>query len=83
MLALALLGLTGCGMGQGQLRQQFFRPGPSQYQQQRAVHFDPYSEQATYAGPRDTNPRPRDYYVPNAEPTRGRWLDWGAPRFGY
>ncbi|HVX10006.1 MAG TPA: hypothetical protein VHC22_02280 [Pirellulales bacterium] len=83
LFALIALGITGCGIGQGQLRQRLFRPGSFQYQQQQAVRFDPYSEQATYVGPRDTSPRPRDYYVPNAEPTRGRWDTWGAPRFGF
>ena len=83
LLAIGVLGAGGCGIGNGQLRDRVFRPGPFQYQQQQAVRFDPYSEQDTYLGPRDTTTRPRDYYKPNAEPTRGRWLDWGAPRFGY
>jgi hypothetical protein len=83
LCAVVVLTLTGCGIGQGQLRQQVFRPGPARYQQERAVKFDPYSEQERYAGPRDSTSRPRDYYQPNPEPTRGRWLDWGAPRFGF
>jgi hypothetical protein len=83
LCAAVALSVAGCGFGQGQLRQQIFRPGPTQYQQQRAVKFDPYSEQERYAGPRDSTMRPRDYYQPNPEPTRGRWLDWGAPRFGF
>ena len=83
LAAAMALATAGCGIGQGQLRQQFFRPGPTAYQQQRAVKFDPYSEQERYAGPRDSTTRPRDYYQPNPEPTRGRWFDWGAPRFGF
>jgi hypothetical protein len=85
ILVFAVVALTaaGCGIGQGQLRDQIFRPGPFAYQQQRAVRFDPYSEQDTYTGPRDSTTRPRDYYKPNPEPTRGRWFDWGAQRFGW
>jgi hypothetical protein len=81
LLAAAVAGVAGCGIGQGQLRQQIFRPGPAQYQQQRAVKFDPYQEQEV--GTPDNSSRPRDYYLPNAEPTRGRWDTWGAPRFGF
>ncbi len=81
LFATIALATTGCGIGQGQLWQQIFRPGPAQYQQQRAVKFDPYDEQIV--GTRDNSSRPRDYYQPNAEPTRGRWREWGAPRYGY
>lgn len=83
LVALIALGTAGCGIGQGQLARRVFRPGPTQYQQQQAVRFDPYSEQDSYLGPRDSTTRPRDYIKPNAEPTRGRWDTWGAPRFGF
>ena len=83
LVALFATAAPGCGIGQGQLRNQVFRPGPAQYQQQQAVRFDPYSEQETYTGPRDSSARPRDYIKPNPEPTRGRWDTWGLPRFGY
>lgn len=82
LFAAIALATAGCGIGQGQLRQQIFRPGPAQYQQQRAVKFDPFNEQ-NYVGTPDNSSRPRDYYQPNAEPTRGRWPDWGAPRYGF
>ncbi|HWB08523.1 MAG TPA: hypothetical protein VG826_04840 [Pirellulales bacterium] len=82
LLATVTLVMAGCGIGQGQLRQQIFRPGPAPYQQQRAVRFDPFNEQ-TYVGTPDNSSRPRDYYQPNPEASRGRWRDWGAPRFGF
>jgi hypothetical protein len=82
LLAAITLTMAGCGIGQGQLAQQIFRPGPAPYQQQRAVKFDPFNEQ-NYVGTPDNSSRPRDYYQPNAEPSRGRWPTWGAPRFGF
>ncbi|MGH7138117.1 MAG: hypothetical protein ACREHD_20385 [Pirellulales bacterium] len=78
-----LVTLAGCGVGQGQVRRQVFRPGTFEYQKRRAIRFDPYSEIELGTGPRDSTTRPRDYYRPIPEPARGRWLDWGAPRFGY
>ena len=82
LLAAIILMMAGCGIGQGQLWQQIRRPGPTPYQQQRAVRFDPYNEQ-DYVGTRDNSSRPRDYYLSNPEPSRGRWPQWGAPRFGF
>ncbi|HVA48951.1 MAG TPA: hypothetical protein VNH11_21470 [Pirellulales bacterium] len=82
-LAVLALGVAGCGIGQGQLARQIFRPGPFEYQKQQAVRFDPYAEQETFSHNRDDTMRPRDYSRPIPEPARGRWPQWGAPRYGY
>lgn len=82
-LAVLAISAAGCGgIGQGQLAQRIFRPGPFQYQKQQAVRFDPYNEQ-DFAHNGNDSVRPRDYYKPIPEPARGRWPEWGAPRFGY
>jgi hypothetical protein len=83
LMAVMALVLTGCGIGQGQVRRQVFRPGPWEYQERRAIKFDPYSQQEEHLGPRDSTTRPRDYYRPIPEPARGRWPQWGAPRFRF
>ena len=75
--------LAGCGIGQGQVRRQVFRPGSWEFQKRRAIRFDPYSQIELGTGPRDSTTRPRDYYRPIPEPARGRWQEWGAPRYGY
>ena len=56
-----------------------FHPGPVEYQQQRAQKFDPYPEY----GPGIDQTRPLQYDRPPPEASRGRWEQWGAPRFGY
>ena len=82
LLIAVLAAAPGCGIGQGQLADQVFRPGPARYQQLRATRFDPYSQQEQFAGPRDSTMRPRDALRPMPEPARGRWPTWGLPRFG-
>lgn len=70
----------GCS-GDQTLRQKLFRPGPAQYQRQKAERFDPYNE--IPIGPRDDSSRPPDYQQPNPEAAQGRWREWGFPRFGH
>jgi len=72
--------VAGCA-GDGTVRQKLFRPGPAQYQRQKAERFDPYNE--IPIGPRDDTSRPPDYLRPNPEASRGRWEEWGLPRFGH
>jgi hypothetical protein len=67
--------------GREPLGQKIFSPGPAPYQRQKAQRFDPYNE--VQVGPRDDTSRPPDYLEPNPEPSRGRWLEWGLPRFGH
>lgn len=81
LFAAVLACAGGCGIGQGQLRDQVLNPGPVRYQQQRANHFDPYPE--LKVGTPDNTIRPRNYLEPIPEPARGRWPQWGLPRFGY
>lgn len=70
----------GCA-GNEPVRQKLFSPGPALYQRQKAQRFDPYPEMPV--GSRDDQVRPPDYLQPNPEPARGRWLEWGMPRFGH
>jgi hypothetical protein len=72
--------VAGC-TGNGAVRQKLFRPGPAQYQRQKAERFDPYNE--IPIGPRDDSSRPPDYMRPNPEAAQGRWGEWGLPRFGH
>jgi hypothetical protein len=60
----------------------FFGPQPPlRYQQLRAMKFDPYAEYGPALG--ESRP-PRGFGdVPLPEATRGRWPQWGAPRFGF
>jgi hypothetical protein len=75
LLGTVLLCAAGCSnVGQGQLVDQTLHPGPAEFQQKRATQFDPYTEQETYAGPRDASIRPRDYSEPIPEADRGRWV---------
>ncbi len=81
LFALGLaVGAIGCSMPNfGYPR--VFNPGPVRYQQLRAQKFDPYAEYGPALG--ESRP-PRGYYdQPPPEATRGRWEEWGAPRYGF
>jgi hypothetical protein len=79
-----LLGAAAAGCaGDQTLRQKLFQPGPSQYQRQKAERFDPYSEMPIGAPDDRGTGRPTDYQQANPEASRGRWDDWGLPRFGH
>lgn len=80
LAALACLACLSMGC-RGQGRPPLFSPGPAQYQRQQAHHFDPYPDNEM--GPAMADVRPRDFQKPSAEPTRGRWAEWGWPRFGF
>lgn len=80
LAGVSAVAVAGCA-GDQPLRQKLFRPGPTYYQRQRAERFDPYNE--IPIGPRDDTSRPPDYQQPNPEPSRGRWNEWGWPRFGH
>ncbi len=68
ILALLLVGVAGgCVTGP-----RWLHPGPADYQQQKAVRFDPYADND--AGPTVVGARPRDYDKPLAEPARARWV---------
>ncbi|HUY91875.1 MAG TPA: hypothetical protein VMV10_24255 [Pirellulales bacterium] len=82
---LVLAGITvavaaGCA-GERPVMQKLFRPGPTNYQRQKAERFDPYNE--IPIGPRDDTSRPLDYQHPIPEAAQGRWNEWGWPRFGH
>lgn len=78
----ALLILLSVSAGcQGMGRPQWFNPGTADYQRARAQKFDPYADNDI--GPAVVGSRPPGYDRPSAEPTRARWNQWGAPRFGY
>ena len=68
ILTLVLVGLAGgCVSGP-----RWLHPGPAQYQQQKAVQFDPYPYNDIC--PAVVGARPRDYDKPLAEPARARWI---------
>jgi hypothetical protein len=73
---------TGCARDQT-LRQKLFQPGPTQYQRQRGEKFDPYSELPVGNHDDRGTGRPNNYQEPNPEAARGRWDEWGWPRFGH
>ena len=78
-IVLALVATTvGC---QSMGRPQWFNPGSSTAQRQRAERFDPYPD--TDTGPAMVGARPHDYSRPSAEATRARWNQWGLSRFGH
>jgi len=49
----------------------FSNPGPAEYQQSRALRFDPYPE--VEPGPAIVGARPLEYQKPPAEVLRARW----------
>jgi hypothetical protein len=75
--------LTGCCLACGCRGTSFnpFSPGPTEYQQRRAQHFDPYID--NIAGPEVPDARPRDYMNPPPEATRARWFEFGSQRYGH
>lgn len=78
LLAAAIVVASGSGC-QGTGFPRLFSREPVPYQQQRAQKFDPYPEY----GPDIRDTRPRAYTNPPPEASRGRWQEWGAPRYGY
>jgi hypothetical protein len=56
-----------------------FGPAPVAYQRQQAQKFDPYAEY----GPALNESRPRSFDAPPPEASRGRWEEWGGPRYGF
>jgi hypothetical protein len=82
LFALSLaIGATGCASANFGYPKIFGPTLPTRYQQVRAEKFDPYAEYGPALG--ESRP-PRGFGdQPLAEPTRGRWQEWGAPRFGF
>ncbi len=77
LLAGFACGAAGCTTdGQSTL----LNPGSSLRQRRRAQHFDPYADPT--AGPALPESRPRDYSSTAPEPTRARWNEYGAQRYG-
>jgi len=77
-LLLAVCLSAGCRqMG----KPQWFNPGTTEYQRQRAQRFDPYPDDDI--GPPIAGGRPPGYTEQNPEVTRSRWNTWGLPRFGH
>ena len=84
LVLVTLLGAAAVGCaGDQTLRQKLFQPGPSQYQRQKAERFDPYTEMPIGAPDDRGTGRPTDYQQANPEASRGRWNEWGSPRFGH
>lgn len=63
-----ILSLAGC---RSWSFPRFFDPGPAEYQQNRAVQYDPYP--VDEAGPPIVGGRPREFAKPLAETPRAQW----------
>jgi hypothetical protein len=81
LLAL-VLALSACGCAEPRFGwPKIFNPGPAPLQQQNAQKFDPYSEYGPALG--ESRPPRGSGDQPMPEASRGRWEQWGAPRYGY
>ena len=65
-MALFLAGISGCSWNLA--RPDWFAPGSTDYQQQRATIHDPYADNT--AGPEVVGGRPREYQQPLPEAVR-------------
>lgn len=67
-----ILGVVGCRADQKRIAMpNLAQPGSACVQEKRALRFYPYAEPNVGPGMADT--RPREYEVPPAEVSRGRW----------
>lgn len=83
LLVLGLVLLVGNAGCRNLASPNWFHPGPAEYQQARAQHYDPYPENEP--GPELVGVRPREYENPRAEvlrvqprlnPLNAGWLPW-------